>query len=330
MAAPLKATLFTLKRRDRAVLAPATVVLAAIVLVLAGALAALNWGALSHFSDVFSVSAAENKDPEFALALVRGVFGLIGSVFLALIVFYLALASYEAACLRWMIRGEAPGLFGWRFDSDMWRVYGVYWCWLAAHYAVGLATSVVVVPIMFATMPSSLMSTGGGPPDIYAMMRWQFSVQLPLMLLQYLPLIFIGVRFGPAAATAIARRRFSFFEAWTVTRGRFWELLGSFALIWVVACLLWTLVLVLTTGPLLTQIWPLFADLWRDPSPASMQTYMHAILAPQSLAFMALGYAGYFVVLLGLMLMSYGVNARAELAALEEGKITAAPTTPVV
>jgi hypothetical protein len=157
-------------------------------------------------------------------------------------------------------------------------------------------------------------------------MRWQLSVQLPLVLLQYVPLIFICVRFGPAAATSVARRRFSFLEAWTATKGRFWELLGSFALLWLIAALLVALILALTAGPLVMQIWPLFTHIWQKPSEEAMQAYFRAIFSPQHLMLIGLGYAGYFAVLLGLAAMSFGVNARAALAALEEGKITAAPT----
>src|SRR6185312_11722146 len=120
--------------------------------------------------------------------------------------------------------------------------------------------------------------------------------------LQYLPLIFLGVRFGPAAATSIARQRFSFFDAWTVTRGRFWELLGSFAVLWLIAGVALALVVVLTVGPTFAHIWPLFQGIWQKPSQESMQAYFNTIFSPQSLMLAALGYAGYFVVLLGLAL----------------------------
>lgn len=322
MAKPLKATFYTLKHRDRAVLLPATIVLVVIVAALAAAFVGLNWNMLSHFGDFFSMTTAETKDPQRALAFVGGVFGLVGTTFLLMIPLYFALAAYEAACLRWMIRGEAPGFLGWRVDHDMWRVYGIYWCWLIAHFAVGMVVGTLMMPIMFATMP--IFTNNGAPPDITSMWRWQLTVQLPLSMLQYLPLIFIGVRFGPAAATSIARQRFSFFEAWTVTRGRFWELLGSFAVLWLVAGVVLAVILALTTGPILAQLWPLFHGIWQKPSPESMQAYFNAIFSPQSLLLAALGYSGYFVVLLGVALMSYGVNARAAMAALDEGKISAA------
>ncbi len=323
MVEPLNATFFTLKHRERAVIIPATITLVVIVAALAIAFVALNWNLLSQFGDFFRLSTVETKDPSRALAFVSGVFGLIGTTFLLMIPLYIALAAYEAACLRWMVRGEAPGWFGWRLDDDTWRVYGIYWCWLVTHLAVGMVVGTLMMPIMFATMP--IFNNGGAPPDFQTMMRWQFTVQLPLTLVQYLPLIFLGVRFGPAAATSIARRRFSFLEAWTVTRGRFWELLGSFVLLWLVAGITMALVVALTVGPTFAHIWPLFQSIWQKPSDANMQAYFNAVLSPRSLVLGALGYAGYFIVLLGLALMSYGVNARAALAALEEGKIAAAP-----
>src|SRR5690242_15685260 len=264
MAEPLKATFYTLKHRDRGVLAPATIMLMVIVAALAAAFVGLNWNMLSHIRDAFSLTAPQSKDPERALAFVGGVFALMGSAFLVMIPLYFAFACYEAACLRWMIRGEAPGWFGWRFDDDMWRVYGIYWCWLIARFALAMAVGILIMPVMFATMP--FFTSNGAPPDIAAMWRWQFTVQLPLSMLQYLPLIFVGVRFGPAAATSIARRRFSFFEAWTVTRGRLWDLLGSFALLWLAAGLALALVLALTTGPILMRLWPLFQAVWQKPS----------------------------------------------------------------
>jgi hypothetical protein len=320
MAEPLKATFFTLKRRDRPVLLAATIVIVAVVGALAAALIGLNWNTLSHFRDIFSVSTVDTKDPERAMAFVSGVFGLVGTIFLLMIPLYLAFAAYEAACLRWMVRGEAPGWFGWRFDHDVWRVYGIYWCWLITYLVVGMVVGTLMMPIMFATMP--IFANPGAPPDFQAIMRWQFTVQLPLTLVQYVPLIFLGVRFGPAAATSIARQRFSFFEAWTVTRGRFWELLGSFALLWLIAGIVLALLLAATTGPIVIRLLPLFEGVWQKPSEANVQAYFSAIFSPQNLALVGLGYVGYFVVLLGLALMSYGVNARATMVALEEGKIS--------
>ena len=320
MTEPLKATFFALKHRDRGVLLPATGVFVVIVALLAAAFVALNWDALAHFRDWF-LTARDGKDPSRALAVISRVFLLVGSVFLFMIPLYFAFACYEAACLRWMIRGEAPGVFGFIVNNDVWRVYGVYWCWFIAHMAVGMVMSIFMMPIMFLTMGDMMRHPG----DAQAMMHWQFSVQLPLTLLQYVPLIFLGVRFGPAAATSIARKRFSFLEAWTVTRRRFWELLGSFALLWVLAGLAWALIFAATIAPMIARAWPLVHDIWQKPSEEHMQAYFSAVLAPGNVAIIGSGYLANMAVALGLAFMSYGVNARAASRALEQGVIALAP-----
>lgn len=321
---PLRATFFALKPRGRAVLLPATLVLAAICAVLIGAFLALNWGTLSQFVHMMQTQLATvgGKPPvasdDEALRLVGGVFTLVGSTFLLLIPLYIAVAAYEAACLRWMIRGEAPGFFGLTLDHDTWRVYGVYWCWVVAQWVVSTVVSVVTMPLMFASMGEVMTH----PNDMDALWRWQMTVQLPIALLTYIPLIYLGVRFGPAAATSIARRRFSFFEAWTVTKRRFWELLGSFALLWAI----WFVVLLVVSAPLTLRMWPSVQTLFTNPSQEALSRYFATYFAPESWLWIG---AAYGVMVVGgsvLAVMMYGVNARAALAALEEGKISA-PTT---
>jgi hypothetical protein len=79
-----------------------------------------------------------------------------------------------------------------------------------------------MMPLTFMAM----IPASNGAPE--AQIASLLGVQFIIYLVQYAVLIFIGVRFAPAAATSIARRRFSFFDAWKVTRGRFWALFGSF------------------------------------------------------------------------------------------------------
>jgi hypothetical protein len=237
---------------------------------------------------------------------------------LLLVPLYIAIASYEAACLRWMIRGEAPGLFGITLDNDTWRVWGVYWCWLVAHMAIGFAMSMLMVPVMFMMM-GEIVAQG---PDPDPALVWETQLKLQAVsLVQYVPTIFIGIRFGPAAATSIARRRFSFFEAWRVTEDRFWALFGSFALLWLIA----GAAMLASAIPLMLRMWPHFEAMWRNPSDETMRAYFAAYTAPESLVWVGVGYAVFMVAGLWLSLMSYGVNARAALAALEEEKIAPVP-----
>lgn len=324
MAEPLKATFFTLKHRDRAVLLPATLVTVVMIALLVAALLAFNWAGIMRFAHLIQEGPGAKVPEAQAGLFVASIFALIGSVFLFLIPFFIILAAYEAACLRWMIRGEAPGVFGLTFNNDTWRVYGVYWCWVVAKFVVSFAVSILTMPLMFATMGE--VFGHGGKPDIDAMMRWQWSVQMPLAFLQYLPLAFIGIRLGPAAATSVARDRFSFFEAWKVTRGRFFSLLGSWALLWLIFGALYVAIFAASWGFLLQDAWRDWMVNWpRPPSEESFRMVFALVFSQQGLVIYALSAAANLIVLTAYALMSYGVNARAALAALEEGKIEQVP-----
>lgn len=318
MAEPLNATFFALKRRDRAVLLPATLVFILVLALLVAAWLGLNWRAIIVMFEILRAFPAQPDEAQ-TLAMVTGMMGLFLWTMLLLIPLYIAVAAYEAACLRWMIRGEAPGLFGITLDYDVLRVYGVYWCWFVAHMAIGVVVSMLMFPFMMMMMGDVIAQ--GPEPDPAAMWNLQLKLQ-GISMLQYIPMIFIGVRFAPAAATSIARRRFSFFEAWKVTEDRFWALFGSFALIWLIA----VAASVLIAAPTLLRAWPHFEALWRNPGDeAAMRAYFQAFLAPEHLIWMPVGYAAIVAIAIAVSLMSYGVNARAALAALEEGKIDEVP-----
>ncbi|UPT61284.1 MAG: hypothetical protein M0D54_12630 [Hyphomonadaceae bacterium JAD_PAG50586_4] len=332
MSEPLKATFFTLQHRDRAVLAPATLILLGGLALLIGAFAAINWGLFSRLFALLQTAGETQLSETEAMGMFQGMMLMFLSSIVLLFPIYLLIAAYEAACLRWMIRGEVKGFAGFTLDHDTWRVYGVYWCWYILQFLVSFAASIIIVPVMFMTMPG--LVTGGGAIDHEEMWRWQLAVQLPLSLIQYIPLLFFGVRFAPSAAVSIARRRFSFLETWPVTRGRFWALLGAFALLMVITGA--AMALVMAAGywtlfsAMLTQ-W--FADGWPisggfpEVTEQQIAQLMEQAFQPQTYVIVGVLYAAILLITLAYTLMSYGVNARAALVALEEGKIEPLPPT---
>jgi len=313
---PLNATFFTLQHRDRAVLLPATLLMIVWVALVIAAFVALNWGFFAQLLALMQQGTSAQMPDDQAAAFAMRLMTLVFSVFLFLFPLYMVLAAYEAACLRWMLRGEVPGLFGFALDHDMWRVYGVYWCWLILQFAVSLAVSIITTPFVFMTMGDIM-----NDPSPETMLHWQLSVQLPLAVLQYIPLIFLGVRFAPAAAASIARKRFSFLDAWTVTRGRFWAVFGSLAVLLVLFFICYIAIAIGVAYAVFGA--PLFEALasFPDLDGPRLERLVGNGLTPQALGVAAIGYAGVLVLWIGYALMSFGVNARAALAALEEGKI---------
>lgn len=318
MAEPLRATFFTLKSRPRAVLAPATAATMVMLGLIIAAFVAINWATFTFLWQTLETQAQPTEEDAFRI--MGGAFTMIGSAILLLIPAYLLLAAYEAACLRWMIRGEAPGLFGLTFDADMWRVYGVYWAWFVGNMVLGFAISILMTPLMLMSM-GDLMSN----PDPDAMLRFQLTTQLPMQALQCVVMIFFGVRLSPAAATSVARRRFSFFEAWSVTSGRFWALLGAWVVLWFLFAVAYAAVFAAAYGAVLTKIAPLIWQNALNPTVEGMNALAAVFTSPQMIWSVLAGYAGAIFVAFLYALMSFGVNARAAMAALEEGKISEDP-----
>lgn len=316
MAEPLNATFFTLKKRDRAVLLPATLMLIVLVSVIFGLYVAFNWAFFGNLIEMVRSGQTEPMNEEQASTFGFGLLGAFFSAFLFAFPFYLVLAAYEAACLRWMIRGEAPGVFGFTLNHNTWRVYGIYWCWFITHIAVSMVVSMVTLPIVW-MMTGDIYAAGADPesPEIE-------SLQLFVQALSLIPLAIIGLRLGPAAATSIARKRFSFFDAWIVTRDRFWALLGSYALLWIV--------LIVVCAGLVSAFWWHIAgqeiiSIVQAPNADHSDTVLAIFERVWTAEGFALGggvYAVYFAVSLVYVLLSYGINSRAALAALDEGKIS--------
>lgn len=303
MAEPLRATFFAFRKREKGgVLLKASLAFVVILIALYAAFAGISWAIFGGGGDL----AAIQDDPEAIARMLSP--GKLAWLMLCYLVFlfciFILLAAFEAGCLRWMVRGETKGLFGLALDEDTWRVYGIYWVWFLAFFLGFIAISI------FASLLRAMV---GDSPLIIAIPI--LVVLIPIML---------GVRLAPAAATAIAERRFAFFDAWKVSHDRFWALFGSFLLLWLIYFLL---VCAISGGWMYWALGPHLAEIMEareDPMAMSIalnQAIEAALSAPGGLAI----YVGIQIASLLIAMVFYvalfGVNSRAAVAALEEGKI---------
>jgi len=315
----LNATFFAFKKRERGgVLLRASLTYAVIMLVACGLFVALNWQAVADYMSWITTMSqtgaqVDPNNPFAGMMPPQSVMSLGASYFLFLVVVYLLLAAYEAACLRWMIRGETRGLFGLALDGDTWRVYFTYWIWFFLLMAMYVVVGVTIV----GTIAGAAVGAQGSADALGALGPVVFLLALGVIVM----LVYFGVRFAPAAATSVAKRRFAFFDAWTVTKGRFWALLGAFVLLWL---MYFVGVMILSGIASFAMVGSMMSQM-QTGAPASAPEEVLAVFASPAVwvplvityGLMIVGAFVFYVAL-------FGVNARAALAAIEEGKITPA------
>lgn len=319
MAEPLNATFNAYRKRERSgVLLGAglgfAIVMIAMIAVFGAAAWAVGGDVFTWYGEVMRASASGDQSQIANVAPPSGIFLFVPLYFLFLFCLFVALAAFEAACLRWMIRGEVSGFLGLNLGADTWRVYGTYWVWFGLFIAFYIGFAILAFMVGAAAVAAD---QSGGVAMVLA---------LALPLAFCVALLIFAVRLAPAAATSVGRGEFSFFRAWTVTSGRFWGLFGAFLLL---AILYVVAMIVMGFGGLAVILgaaapavdWTNAAN---DPQ-AFSAAYSEALLAVFSTPLSIVLYLALQVVSWAVALFFYvgfyGINARAVEAALAEGKI---------
>lgn len=181
------------------------------------------------YADYISIFASANTDDPFELN--RRILALNEEHRLRMLLSYLVAlpaglafwACFDAAGQRRYMRGEG---FSLRVGNDEFRLLGVgllYWLCVMGAYFAGAVLVVVVGMIVYGIMQGG--SGGGG-----------VLVLLPILagLTMLFAILWVGLRLSPAAALTIRDEKFKFSEAWKLTKGHFWQLLGANLILWVI------------------------------------------------------------------------------------------------
>jgi hypothetical protein len=281
MAAPLKATFFALRRRERGgVLFGVTATHVVLMLALFALYVMFVW----YFRPGDAVASAT----------VQTIYGfqMMGATLLFLFFYAVVAASYEAACLRWMIRGETAGFGGFSLGGDTWRVYGGYWFWFAFAFGVWL-----VVMLLMVLVVGALGLQQSAPTET----MWIGWTAIAAWIVVITP---FAIRMSAGNAASIAKKKLAYFDGWKVSDNRFWALFGSFLIAW----LIWIIVFLALFIGAAFVIFVVTSDQPETADPTNVMMSGSSIFA--------VGAAN-----LVLALLSTGVNARAVIAAAEEGKI---------
>ena len=321
MANPLNATFFAFRKREKnGVLTRAAAAYLVLAIVLLGVFVAINIQAMGPVFSWYGEAVATAAKGGAAASAVQpppaGFFILFLTILPFLFAFYVLTAAFEAACLRWLVRGESGGgIMGLSFGADTWRVYLVYWIWFFLYMAFsiigGIVSGIVVMgAFMSGSRTGDLASMGG-----------LIGASLIVRLLLYFVFLYFAVRWAPASAMSVARKQFSFFESWDVTKSRFWPLFGSFLIVVLIALGIEIVLGGIVFGVAMSGAWSAIVAAGPTPTPAQTSAILSALFTPQNFAVLCGTYVVFLALALVLYVMFYGINARAVIAAAEDGKV---------
>lgn len=302
----LDVTFFAFRKRDkRLVLTRAAIGYFILYLAISAVLLALSWNSLGALIAWYGGALGEAMQGGELPPPPIEVAGIVPYAFIAGIFSLAIFAAFEAACLRWLVRGESDGgLLGLRVSADTWRVFATYFMWL------GLFVAFTVLIALFYVL-TALIADMGGAARLIAMVLGALA---PLGFIALL--IWGAVRFAPAAAASIARRRFAFFEAPRITRRVFWPLLGAFVILWVGYVVIVMIVGSIVQIPAQNVMAPVVAEMMTgggDVGPRMVE----AMSSPVYLASMGASIVVSAIAGIVFYIAMFGVNARAVLAADE-------------
>ena len=320
------------KRERGGVLTQASIGFTLILLIGLGASVALLWPVMSEVVSWYMKllgalpkASAAPLDPTVPPPVIppppASIFMLIPAYFLILFFVYVTTAAYEAACLRWMVRGEAGGaFFGLNLSRETWRIYLGYWLWFCGYFVAnyGIQYGALAVGGIIGFAAGAL---GGGNTAVGMFAGIAGGVIFAIVGLCIYA--WAAVRFAPAAATSVALRRFAFFDAWRVSKDKFWPMFGSFFLVFLIN---FSIILVIegaAFGLILAQLWPISSATFAGPALMAVLTrpINIAVLASLYLIVMIAGWLFY--------LSMFGINARVVKIAIQEGRLPEANPSAV-
>lgn len=194
----------------------------------------IGWQSLAEwFLAVQQLENNSNPVPEEVFALMFGGLGkLMPLILVASLLGWVVWAVFEVASQKRYLFGETFSL-GFGGDELRMMVVGLLW---------GLMSAVIfLIPgILIFSAFGILMGTGVDGMDDRTAGRFIafFFSGFGLMLLFFLLYVFIATRLSPCFALTVKEKGIRFLDAWTVSRGRFWPILGAYVIIAIVVSIL--------------------------------------------------------------------------------------------
>jgi hypothetical protein len=174
------------------------------------------------------------KDPAQAVAMLRQLLPMYAMLMVFALIFY---PIVYAAMSRAVLRPQDEGFAYLRLGADELRQLGLMLWILLVAFVAYVASILVLVVVFLATGFAGAAS--GGKVGAGALVGGLAGI---LALLAFIALwIFIAVRLSLASPLTFATGRVNLFGSWTLTRGRFWPILGTYLLTLALAAVVYML-----------------------------------------------------------------------------------------
>lgn len=193
------------------------------------AIALIGFAASGAMMDwVAAASAAdEAQDPELAMQAVgQGIWSLAPWIGVSILTGWVIWAMFETASQRRYIWGK-PFSLGFGRDELNMMVVGLLWGLL------GLAIMALPILITLGGVWAAIAAAADGLTDAEAGQR----IVAPMfgamgLILLLLPVYaFVATRLAPCFGLTVKDGRIRFFDAWNVSRGRFWAIFGAYVIL---------------------------------------------------------------------------------------------------
>lgn len=189
----------------------------------------LSFSSMQEWYTLMQSLENETDDAIVFSALMSGFGMIIPWALLMSVLFWVMWAMFETASQRRYIWGEG---FSLRLGADELRimVVGLLW-WLLGMVIVFLPVLLIMGSTFWALFASMANPELVNSPEFANRMAMQVFGIFGLMLLIMPVYVFFATRLSPSFGLTVMSRRIRFLDAWNVSRGRFWPILGAYVIL---------------------------------------------------------------------------------------------------
>lgn len=211
---------------------------------------------------ISAIEALENADideddPGAVMSMVFGTMTpLIPYAIIGTLVSWVVYGMFQAASMRRYIRDE-PFRLSFGGDELRMMIVGLMW-WL-------LGIMIFIIPIGVMWSGFSVLFSGDfvnlSDSEVESRVLGSMFGGMGLMLLFFPVYVFLATRLAPCFGLTMKEREIRFFDAWNVSRGRFWPILGAFLILAIVITIVAAIIDQVLQLSLLQTVVPQFMDI---------------------------------------------------------------------